>query len=438
MNDNASMRQRALAVLRGEMPARLPFITRLEAWYKSHTRNNTLPEPLRGLTLDEVHAAVGVGRLKFSSPFGLRLRGVDVQATFNGEPHYHAHEPVIENFPGMWDIVPTDRAGETITELITPQGRLVLRHKLLPENVRTGTDPYLVRHLLQSDEDFPALEYILDRAEVVPLDQKVRDDEAQVGEHGLVVPLLYRIPFQQLLLEYLGETRLFAALHAKSARVRQLMDLLDLQMMQLIDSVATLDVPYVEFPDNLHGPMTSPRLFQEFCLPAYQKYCAALHAQGKKVGSHTDGNMKPLLGLLPLTSLGRAPTNTIVLNEPFASSEHALVTLRGVWGWALFGIVWAMAVMGVVFKCFFTGRLHALSTAAYVLMGWIAVVAIRPLWQALPWSGFLLVLAGGVLYTSGVVFFAGRWRYSHTIWHLFVLAGSICHFDAVYLYVLPR
>ena len=328
MNDNASMRQRALAVLRGEMPARLPFITRLEAWYKSHTRNNTLPEPLRGLTLDEVHAAVGVGRLKFSSPFGLRLRGVDVQATFNGEPHYHAHEPVIENFPGMWDIVPTDRAGETITELITPQGRLVLRHKLLPENVRTGTDPYLVRHLLQSDEDFPALEYILDRAEVVPLDQKVRDDEAQVGEHGLVVPLLYRIPFQQLLLEYLGETRLFAALHAKSARVRQLMDLLDLQMMQLIDSVATLDVPYVEFPDNLHGPMTSPRLFQEFCLPAYQKYCAALHAQGKKVGSHTDGNMKPLLGLLPLTSLDVCesfspyPLTPCTFEEAWQAWEH--------------------------------------------------------------------------------------------------------------------
>jgi hemolysin III len=118
-------------------------------------------------------------------------------------------------------------------------------------------------------------------------------------------------------------------------------------------------------------------------------------------------------------------------------TPFTLVTLRGVWGWTLFGIVWTMAAMGIVFKCFFTGRLHALSTAAYVLMGWVAVVAIRPLWQALPWQGFLLVLAGGVLYTSGVIFFAGRWKYSHAVWHLFVLAGSVCHFQAVYQYVLP-
>jgi hemolysin III len=119
-------------------------------------------------------------------------------------------------------------------------------------------------------------------------------------------------------------------------------------------------------------------------------------------------------------------------------TPFTLVTLRGVWGWALFGIVWTLAVMGIVFKCFFTGRLHVLSTTMYVLMGWIAVVATRPLLQALPWSGFLWLLAGGVLYTVGVAFFAWRRKYAHTIWHLFVLAGSVCHFLAVYRYVLPR
>lgn len=118
-------------------------------------------------------------------------------------------------------------------------------------------------------------------------------------------------------------------------------------------------------------------------------------------------------------------------------TPFTLVTLRGCWGWALLGVVWTLAVMGIVFKCFFIGRLHALSTAVYILMGWIAVVAIRPLLQALPWPGFLLVLAGGVPYTLGVAFFAWR-RYSHTIWRLFVLAGSVCQFLAVYRYVLPR
>ncbi len=303
MDGNLSMRQRVLAVLRDEAPPRLPFVTRLEAWYKSHTRANTLPAQFQGLTLGQLHAAVGVGRLKFSSPFAFRLRGVDARATFNGQQHYVAHEPVVENLPGMWDIVPTDRAGETVTELITPRGRLVLRHRLLRENVQTGTDPYLVQHLLQTDEDFAVAEYIIERAELVPQHAKIRSDEAEVGENGLVVPLLYRIPFQQVLLEYCGEVPLFRALHERSVPVQRLFELLDAQMMQIIESVASLDVPYVEFPDNLHGPMTSPTLFKEYCLPAYQKYCEALHAQGKKVGSHTDGNMKPLLRLIPETGL---------------------------------------------------------------------------------------------------------------------------------------
>jgi uroporphyrinogen decarboxylase-like protein len=303
MSTSASMRQRALAVLHNEMPERLPFITRLEAWYKSHARAGTLPEQLRGLTLDQVHAATGVGRLKFSNPFALRLRGVEVQASFNGEPLFHEYEPIIENFPGMWDIVPVDRAGETITELLTPRGRLWLQHKMLPANVETGTDPYLKRHLLETDQDFEILEYILEKAELVRLHQKVHEDEIQVGENGLVVPLLYRIPFQQLLLEYLGEVPLFRALHDRPARVRRLIEILDRQMLMMIQDIGYLDVPYIEFPDNLHGPMTSPRLFREFCLPAYQKYCEALHTQGKKVGSHTDGSMQPLLDLMPQTGL---------------------------------------------------------------------------------------------------------------------------------------
>ena len=117
-------------------------------------------------------------------------------------------------------------------------------------------------------------------------------------------------------------------------------------------------------------------------------------------------------------------------------TPFTLVTLRGAWGWAMFGVIWTLAVVGIVFKCFFIGQWRVLSTTVYVLMGWFAVVAMRPLLQALPWQGFLWLLAGGLFYTVGVVFFAWRQRYSHTIWHLFVLAGSGCHFFAVYRFVL--
>jgi uroporphyrinogen-III decarboxylase len=91
---------------------------------------------------------------------------------------------------------------------------------------------------------------------------------------------------------------LFHALHDKRDLVRRLLDLLDRQMLTALEQITKLDVPYVEFPDNLHGPMTNPKLFREYCLPAYQKYTDILHRQGKKVGSHTDGDIRPLMELL--------------------------------------------------------------------------------------------------------------------------------------------
>lgn len=118
-------------------------------------------------------------------------------------------------------------------------------------------------------------------------------------------------------------------------------------------------------------------------------------------------------------------------------TPFTLVTLGGAWGWSLFAVVWTLAVTGIVLKCFFTGRFHALSTAVYILMGWLAVVALRPLLHAIPPGGFFWILSGGLLYTSGVVFFVSRRKYSHAVWHLFVLAGSACHVLAVYRYVLP-
>ena len=308
-------------VLRGEVPQRLPFVTRLETWYVAHQRTQTLPDKYRGLTLDEVHHAVGVGRLKFSVPYGFRLVGVEVHSTFNGEAFYNQAEPVIENFPGMWDLVPTDRAGITKTELITPVGTITLTHVLLESGVYNGTDPYLKEHLIKSEADLPAVEYILKRAEFVPAFKKIGAQSEEIGENGLLVPLVQRIPFQQVLLEYLGEINLIHALHNNLKLVKRLMDLLDRQMLGALERLAELDVPYVEFPDNLHGLMTSPKLFREYCLPAYHKYVDILHTQGKKVGSHTDGNVKPLLALLAESgldvceSLSPAPLTSITFRE---------------------------------------------------------------------------------------------------------------------------
>lgn len=119
-------------------------------------------------------------------------------------------------------------------------------------------------------------------------------------------------------------------------------------------------------------------------------------------------------------------------------TPFALVTLRGPWGWSLFGIVWGLAAIGIVLKSSYgAARYSALSTAVYIGMGWLAVIAIRPLVQHASLAALIWLFAGGVMYTGGVVFYVWRRRYSHAVWHLFVLGGSAAHAWAVLGYVLP-
>jgi hemolysin III len=116
-----------------------------------------------------------------------------------------------------------------------------------------------------------------------------------------------------------------------------------------------------------------------------------------------------------------------------------LVGLRGGWGWSLFGVIWGLAVAGVVFKLFFTGRFKLLSTAIYLGMGWLIVLAIGPMLRQLAPSTLGWLLAGGLAYTAGTFFYLSRRiSYAHAIWHLFVIAGSACHGVAVGTLVLAQ
>jgi hemolysin III len=119
-------------------------------------------------------------------------------------------------------------------------------------------------------------------------------------------------------------------------------------------------------------------------------------------------------------------------------TPFTLGVLRGAWGWTLFGIVWGMAILGLVLKVVGVMMRHSrLSTGLYVAMGWLIVIAIRPLWLNVPLAGILWLLAGGVAYTGGIAFYAAeRVRYSHFVWHLFVVLGTTCHFFAVLWYAV--
>ncbi len=110
--------------------------------------------------------------------------------------------------------------------------------------------------------------------------------------------------------------------------------------------------------------------------------------------------------------------------------------LRGPWGWTLFTVIWGLAVAGIVFKLFFTGRFKVLSTLVYVAMGWLVVVATGPLRAELPGTTLAWLVGGGLAYTAGTLFYLSRRPYAHAVWHLFVLAGSVCHFAAVLVEVL--
>ena len=113
-------------------------------------------------------------------------------------------------------------------------------------------------------------------------------------------------------------------------------------------------------------------------------------------------------------------------------TPFTLIGLRGPWGWGLFAAIWTIALAGVVFKLFHTGRFPRLSTALYVAMGWLVVVAIKPMLASIDAWTLGWLLAGGVFYTLGAyVYHRGSIPYAHAIWHLFVIAGSVCHFVAV-------
>lgn len=119
-------------------------------------------------------------------------------------------------------------------------------------------------------------------------------------------------------------------------------------------------------------------------------------------------------------------------------TPFTLVTLRGPWGWSLFGVVWGLALTGVVLELLAPHR-RVLAVVLYLVMGWTVVIALRPLMAGIAPGGMRLLALGGIAYTAGVVFYAWRrLRYHHALWHGFVLLGSAAHFFAVLYYVIPR
>jgi hemolysin III len=171
--------------------------------------------------------------------------------------------------------------------------------------------------------------------------------------------------------------------------------------------------------------------------------CEPLYSVGEEIAhvlTHGLGLVLSLGGLviLVVAVLQRLDHAAIFLLIAGTYTPFTLVSLRGGWGWLIFALVWGLAAMGIALEAAIPHRTRRLSVALYLAMGWLVLIAVEPLVHAVHPTGLLLLLLGGAAYTLGVVFYA--WRrlpYHHAVWHVFVMAGSACHFSCVLGYVIP-
>lgn len=321
-----NMYNRLLTTLQGGKPDRLPFVARMELWYSAHSRAGTLPPkymepsadqepsvistftvPIRkdftGARLTEIHRDIGMGQQLQGIAHSRRLRGVELILRLDDKEFYHEKDPVVDYFPRLFNDLLLDQPGDTTAEFITPKGTLIARSTLVEDMIANGTIPVLTEHPVKGLDDFPALEYIYTHAEFVPKFDWVYESQKRMGDIGFVAAFLDRIPWQKMALDLVGEVPTFYALYDNRPLIEKIMALMNEVTLDDIHHLKDLDWPYIQFDDNLDGMITNPKLFPEYCIPYYQRYTELFHAQGKKVGSHTDGNLKRLVPLLPETGL---------------------------------------------------------------------------------------------------------------------------------------
>ncbi len=317
---------RLLTTMRGGKPDRWPFVARIELWYSAHSRAGTLPDPymdepedqspplvsiftvpirkdFKGWRITDIHRDIGMGQQIQGIAHSRRLRGVELVMTIDDKEFYHETDPVVDYFPRLFDKLLMDVPGDTTVQFITPKGTLTARSTLVDDMITNGTIPVLTEHPVKGLDDFPALEYIYTHSEYVPKYDWVYDAQKVMGKDGFVAAFLDRIPWQKMALDLIGEVPTFYALYDNPTLIEKTMALMHEVTLEDIKNLKTFDWPYIQFDDNLDGMITNPKLFPDYCLPHYQQYTDMFHAQGKLVGSHTDGNLKRLLDLLPQTGL---------------------------------------------------------------------------------------------------------------------------------------
>ena len=203
----------------------------------------------------------------------------------------------------------------------TPVGSAQLVYRSNEEILDGALQPYLVKHILENDGDFEVVKWILNRAQPVPAIEAFQVLENEIGDEGFSVGLMGRVPFQEVMLDYMGEERAVYQMMDNPKGFGYLLDLLTAQAQEILGIALDSSALMVEFADNFDGMITSPRLFERHCIPFMQEAADRVHAEGRLLGSHMDGNLKPLLNLIPecgvdvVESFSPAPLSQLTFRE---------------------------------------------------------------------------------------------------------------------------
>lgn len=329
-------RQRVLHTLQRRPADLLPWLVNLETWYTARRRTNTLPRPLADLELNEIHRLLAAGRLCAAPITRLQLHGVEVHITHNEQTIFRDSAPALP-FPLPTAILPSDRPGQTIITYKTPAGRAEVICQTDEAQIRAAAGPRFVRRILEYDEDFPVVKWMLNHAEAVPDFEGFRQSEEAVGENGFTIPLLGRIPFQQILLDYMPPARAAQAAKDEERAFLYLLDALREHSRHIVELALDLpDAPLLAFDDHLDGALTRPAFFQRYCMPFLQETSARLHLAGRQLGSVMDGDLKPLLHLIPqagvdaVLSFAPAPSSPLPFAEAWQAWHEELIIWGGI------------------------------------------------------------------------------------------------------------
>lgn len=266
-------RERLLAIMAGRSPDRIPWIPRMEIWYTAHKRQGTLPEKYKGWSLREIERDLGMGTpARDGRIFRTELHDVEVRTQ--------------------------ERGNETLTEYITPLGKVSTLHQRSEVLERVGIGGLEVEHMIKGPEDYPVVEYIIQHTEIIPTYEEYKAYEEWIGEDGVPMVHIGHDPMFRILCGLIGYNSAFFELHDHPDLVAHLLEVLNEQSKEI--QQITLDSPAKLILHGCHfdSQMTPPPLFRKYMVPYFQPFSERLRERGKVLACHADADTSLLLDLI--------------------------------------------------------------------------------------------------------------------------------------------